>query len=85
MSEIDLIKLVRSFRERRKEADPKAQQVLDEFIRVAKSLSADSSAWAEVISLDQSWRDTLSDSQVINYLRALHPERPVRKSKRQRE
>jgi hypothetical protein len=83
MSEIDLIKLVRSFRDRRKEADPKAQQVLDEFIRVAKSLSADSSAWPEVISLDQSWRDTLSDSQVIKYLRALHSDRAP--GKRQRE
>ena len=84
MSEIDLIKLVRSFRERRKEADPKAREVLSEFIRVAKSLPADSSAWHEVVGLDQNWRDTLSDSQVIKYLRALHPDPALRKRSRQR-
>ncbi len=84
MSEIDLIKLVRSFKERRNEADPKAREVLSEFIRVAKSLPADSSAWHEVIALDQNWRDTLSDSQVIKYLRALHPDRALPKQRRRR-
>ena len=85
MSEIDLKKLLRSFRERRREADQNARQVLDEFIRVVSDLDPDSRAWQEVVGLDESWRETLSDSEVINYLRALHPERPVRKSKRSRE
>ena len=85
MSEIDLKRMLRSFRERRKEADDKARQVLDEFIRVVNGLQPDSGVWQEVVGLDESWRETLSDSEVINYLRALHPERPIRKSKRQRE
>lgn len=84
MSEIDLKKMLRSFRERRKEADMKARQVLDEFIRVVSDMEPDSRAWQEVVGLDESWRETLSDSEVISYLRALQPERPVRKTKRQR-
>jgi len=84
MSEIDLRKMLRSFKERRKEADLNARQVLDEFIRVVSDLHPDSRAWQEVIGLDESWRESLSDSEVISYLRALHPDRPVRKSKRQR-
>jgi hypothetical protein len=84
MAGIDRDKLLRSFTERRGEADPKAREVLDEFIRVAEDLPADSGAWHEVVALDQSWRDTLSDSQVIKHLQALHPDRPLRKRKRQR-
>ena len=84
MAGIDLEKLLRSFTERRREADPKAQEVLDEFIRVAEDLPADSGAWDEVVALEQSWRDTLSDSQVIKYLRALHPDRALRKRGSQR-
>lgn len=81
MKQIDLDKLTRSFRERRKEADPKARQVLDEFLRLARDLPGDSKLWNEIASLDQSWRDTLSDSEVIKYLRALYPNRAVRKSR----
>ncbi len=84
MKQIDVDKLTRSFRERRKEADPKARQVLDEFLRLARELPADSKKWLEIASLDQSWRDTLSDSQMIKYLRALHPNRATRSSKSER-
>jgi hypothetical protein len=73
MSQIEHDKLLRSFMERREEADRPAREVLDEFIRLAKQIPPDSAMWNEVISLDQSWRDTLSDSQVIKYLRALQP------------
>jgi hypothetical protein len=78
MTPIDLDKLVQSFIDRREEADPRARQVLDEFIRITKNMPANSTSWQEVISLDQNWRDTLSDSQVINYLRSLHPVRAAR-------
>jgi hypothetical protein len=84
MTQIDCDKLVRSFAERRKEADRNAREVLDEFIRLAETLPADSRSWQEVVSLDQSWRDTLSDSQVIKHLRALHPDGAVRKRRRRR-
>ena len=72
MGKIDPDYLMRSFTERRQEADQRAREVLDEFIRVGRALALDSVMWHEVAGLDQSWRDTLSDSQVIKYLRALH-------------
>jgi hypothetical protein len=75
MSEIDLTKLVKSFTERRREADPRAREVLDEFIRVAEALPAESKMGPEIVALEQSWRETLSDSQVIDCLRALYPKR----------
>ncbi len=71
--EIDPQELLDSFVERRSEADPQAQAVLDEFIRVAEHFSADDAIWREIADLDRSWRDSLSDSQVIRNLRALMP------------
>lgn len=74
--------LLTSFFNRREEADPSAQMVLDEFIRVAERLPADAVAWDEIAGLDQSWRDTLSDSQVISLLRAIPRVRRPRKERR---
>jgi hypothetical protein len=76
--------LVRSFTERHDEADPKAREVLNEFIRVATALPGDPRIHRELAALDESWRDTLSDSQVIKHLRALHPNNVSDKRKRQR-
>jgi hypothetical protein len=80
--EIDPQELLASFAERRSEADPRAQQVLDEFIRAAEHLSADAHAWREIMELEESWRDSLSDSQVIRNLRALVPRNGVQRPRR---
>ena len=82
MKKLDQDKLFRSFTERRAEADPKARDVLNEFIRVAKLLPSDAVAWDELAALNEGWRDTLSDSEVIKHLRGLHPERPLQKRRR---
>lgn len=84
MNNLDQIKLLRSFTDRRSEADRKAREVLKEFIRVAKKLREDSQAWEELAALNEGWRDTLSDSEVIRYLRVIHPDRRGRKSRRAR-
>jgi hypothetical protein len=84
MAKIDPASLMRSFTERRREADQHAREVLDEFIRVGRALEMDSVMWQEVAGLDQSWRDTLSDSQVIKYLRALHSDPALRKRNHKR-
>jgi hypothetical protein len=86
MTNLDQIKLLRSFTDRRSEADRKAREVLKEFIRVAKQLplDADATAWDELAALNESWRDTLSDSEIIRYLRAIHPDRRRRKGQRRR-
>ena len=78
----DADELLRSFVERHSEADSNARNVLDEFIRVATALPPDSILRQELVALDESWRDTLSDSQVIRHLRVLHPESGSRKGKR---
>ncbi len=84
MGNIDPTNLMRSFTERRREADQRAREVLDEFIRIGKILAMDSIVWHEVAGLDQSWRDSLSDSEVIKYLRALHPDSTRRKQRNRR-
>jgi hypothetical protein len=84
MNNLDQIKLLRSFADRRSEADRKAREVLKEFIRVAKNLREDSAAWDELAALNEGWRDTLSDSEIIRYLRAIRPNRRGRKSRRRR-
>ena len=78
----DSDELLRSFVERRREADSNARDVLDEFIRVATALPPDSILRRELVALDESWRDTLSDSQVIRNLRVLRPESGSRKAVR---
>jgi hypothetical protein len=80
--EIDSHQLLASFAERRIEADPPAQAVLDEFIRVGQSLPPEAKTWREIAGLEESWRDTLSDSQVIRSLRALLPKNGTRKPRR---
>ncbi len=84
MGKIDPTNLMRSFTERRQEADQRAREVLDEFIRVGRALAMDSVMWHEVAGLDQSWRDSLSDSEVIKYLRALYPDPSRRRQKPRR-
>jgi hypothetical protein len=84
MGKIDPTNLMRSFTERRQEADQRAREVLDEFIRVGRALAMDSVMWHEVAGLDQSWRDSLSDSEVIKYLRALYPDPSRRRPKPRR-
>ncbi len=84
MGKIDPTTLMRSFTERRREADQRAREVLDEFIRVGRALAMDSVMWHEVAGLDQSWRETLSDSEVIKYLRALHSDPALRKQRPRR-
>lgn len=80
---IDTSELLASFKERREEADPSAQKVLDEFIRVAEVLPPQSIAWHEVIAVEQDWRDSLSDSDVIRLLRVIQPDSAT-KSRRRR-
>jgi hypothetical protein len=79
MMKLDQDKLFRSFTERRGEADPKAREVLNEFIRVAKLLPPDAVVWDELAALNESWRDTLLDSEVLRHLRAIQPGRAARK------
>ena len=81
---IDTSKLLASYMERRDEADPRAQKVLDEFIRLAELLPPEAIAWREVIALEQDWRDSLSDSEVIRFLRGIQRDRTARKSRRHR-
>ncbi len=76
---IDPEEMLRSFFDRRAEADVPAKAVLNEFIRVAESLPPNSVAWQELASLESSWRDSLSDSQVARNLRAMRPRRGRRK------
>lgn len=80
LMKVDPEKMLRSFVERRAEADPKAKAVLNEFIRVAENLPPISLAWDELASLDESWRDSLSDSQIVRNLRAMRPPRGRRKT-----
>lgn len=70
--------LLKSFRVRQKEADFKAREVFAEFIRVVTERSDDEVVLREIAALDENWRDSLSDSQVIQHLRALHPIRRTR-------
>lgn len=64
---------------RYEEADPKAREVLAEFIRVVRERLDDERVLREIDMLEETWRDSLSDSQVIRHLRALHPVRKTRK------
>lgn len=72
--------MLRSFMDRHAEADSSAKAVLNEFIRVAEKLPPNSVAWNELASLDESWRDSLSDSQVMRSLRAMRPPRGRRRN-----
>jgi hypothetical protein len=80
----DSDELLQSFTDRHEEADPKAREVLDEFIRITKELPPDSRKRRELVALNESWRDTLSDSEVIKHLRALHPNNAPDGRKRRR-
>ena len=84
MEEADTTEMLRLFAERHSEADPKAREVLAEFIRVTTAVQSDPTVLRELVALDESWRDTLSDSQVIKYLRTLRPRASADKRKRRR-
>ena len=61
-----------------KEGDREAREVFAEFIRVVTERSNEESVLREVAILDEHWRDSLSDSEVVKHLRAIHPIRRTR-------
>jgi hypothetical protein len=83
-TKINQDELLRSFVDRRDEADPSARKVLDAFRRVAERLPLDAGEWREIVALNESWRDTLSDSEVIRHLTAICHTRNPRKGRRRR-
>ena len=70
--------LLKSFLLRQKEGDREAREVFAEFIRVVTERSNEESVLREVAILDEHWRDSLSDSEVVKHLRAIHPIRRTR-------
>ena len=74
--------LLNSFLLRQKEADRTAHEVFAEFIRVVTERSNEEAVLREVAILDEHWRDSLSDSEVVKHLRAIHPIRRTRRHRR---